>query len=38
MTIKVENIPDAELKQKIPTEDEDSLGFGSIFTDRMLIM
>lgn len=38
MAIKVEPIPDGELKQKIPTEDEESLGFGSIFTDRMLLM
>ncbi len=38
MAIKIENIPNAELKQKIAPEDESNLKFGRIFTDRMLIM
>ncbi|MHA1967037.1 MAG: branched-chain amino acid aminotransferase [Candidatus Hodarchaeales archaeon] len=38
MTIKVNHIPDAELKQKFSPEDEEGLGFGRIFTDRMLLM
>jgi branched-chain amino acid aminotransferase len=38
MAIKIEYIPNTELKQKIAPEDEGKLGFGSIFTDRMFLM
>lgn len=38
MAIKIEPIPNTELKPKINPEDEINLGFGKTFTDRMLIM